>query len=391
MRPKSMVLILIALGCGLIASIGISQVVDKSGKDDTPEVQLAPVYVAAVDIPVHQKLNAQAVKLEEWPVDKIPPTAVGKFEDLDGRKPAAPLFKGEVILSGKIIDPSSRTMKSERIPKGYRVVSVDVNMSSAVSGLLSPGDRVDVLGFFKRRNRPPMTRTVLTDISVFAINDKISRPTGEDDARTIKAKTVSLTVKPAQAQRLLLAAELGKLKLSLRNNNDDSREASDGANPEDLGTQGLAGILTGLRLPSTIPAVAAVDNTPKFTMEIISPARMERFVWEDRTTLPERVKQTQTPSLGGESNRDLLGSGSGAGGDEPSTTGDKVEPSSEAMDAISEMIKKNQENIMSEIQEAQEAEKERVEKAKDEIMNLGIGDGTTKTIGPFDSVFEDEE
>ena len=72
MRPKSMVLILIALGCGLIASIGISQVVDKGGKDEAPEVQLAPVYVAALDVPSHQKLNAQSVKLEEWPVDRNP-------------------------------------------------------------------------------------------------------------------------------------------------------------------------------------------------------------------------------------------------------------------------------------------------------------------------------
>lgn len=385
MRPKSMVLILIALGCGLIASIGISQVVDKGGKDETPEVQLAPVYVAALDVPSHQKLNAQSVKLEEWPVDKIPPGAVSKFEDLDGRKPAQPLYKGEVVLAAKIIDPNSRTMKSERIPKGYRVVSVDVNMSSAVSGLLSPGDRVDVLGFFKQRGRPPTTKTVLTDISVFAINDKISRATDEEDGGTIKAKTVSLTVKPAQASRLLLAAELGQIKLSLRNNNDNSTEIPDGSQLEDLGPQGLGGILSGLKLPSAIPAVAAGDNAPKFTMEIVSPARMERFRWTDRNTLPEIVKQTNTPSLGGNSNHDLVGGDSGEGSAGPNTIGEKIEAGSETLDAI----KKKQDEFWSEFQEAQAAEKKKIEKAKDEIKNIGIGNGKTQTIGPFDSVFDD--
>ena len=369
MRPKSMVLILIALGCGLIASIGISQVVDKSGKDETPQVQLAPVYVAAVDIPVHQKLNAQAVKLEEWPVDKIPPTAVGQFEDLDGRKPVTPLFKGEVILAGKIIDPNSRAMKSERIPKGYRVVSVDVNMSAAVSGLLTPGDRVDVLAIFRGRGSPPTTKTVLTDISVFAINDRISRIIEEDDGNTIKAKTVSLTVKPAQAQRLLLAAELGQIKLSLRNNNDNSTESPDESNLDDLGPQGLGGLLSGLKqLPSTIPMVAAVDNTPKFTMEIMSPARMETYRWTDLNSLPEIVKQVDMPSQGGNPNRDLVS------GDEPNTANEDVQAEST----------EKQDEFWSEFEESREAEKEKLQKAQsvfEKTWNV--------KLGPLDSVFDE--
>jgi pilus assembly protein CpaB len=366
----------------LIASIGISQVVDKSGKDETPEVKLAPVYVAALDVPSHQKLNAQSVKLEEWPIDRIPPGAVTKFEDLDGRKPAQPLYTGEVILSAKIIDSTQRALKSERIPKGYRVVSVDVNMSSAVSGLLSPGDRVDVLGFFKGRGRAPVTKTVLTDISVFAINDKISRATGDEDAGSIKAKTVSLTVKPAQAQRLLLAAELGQIKLSLRNNNDDSVETPDGSDPDDLNPQGLAGILSGLKLPPTIP-VAAIDNSPKFTMEVVSPASMNLFSWTDRNALPEIVKRTETASVGGNTNRDLIGGGPEGGGLEATGTSDDAPQSGNPIDAI----KMRQDELWSEFQEAQEAEQKRIEKAKDEIMNLGIGNGKTKTIGPFDSAF----
>ena len=48
-----------------------------------------------------------------------------------------------------------------------------------------------------------------------------------------------------------------------------------------------------------------------------------------------------------------------------------------------------QDEFWSEFQEAQAAEKERIEKAKDEIKNIGIGNGKTKTIGPFDSVFDD--
>ena len=142
-----MVLILIALACGLVASIGISQVVDKRSTEQET-AQLAPVYVAAADIAIHERLTAQTVRREEWPIDRIPPGAVAVLEDIEGRKPSQPLYKGEVILGARLVDPNSRVMTSERIPKGYRVVSVKVSMDSAVSGLLSPGDRVDVIAAF---------------------------------------------------------------------------------------------------------------------------------------------------------------------------------------------------------------------------------------------------
>jgi hypothetical protein len=228
---------------------------------------------------------------------------------------------------------------------------------------------VDVLAIFRGRGSPPTTKTVLTDISVFAINDRISRIIEEDDGNTIKAKTVSLTVKPAQAQRLLLAAELGQIKLSLRNNNDNSTESPDESNLDDLGPQGLGGLLSGLKqLPSTIPMVAAVDNTPKFTMEIMSPARMETYRWTDLNSLPEIVKQVDMPSQGGNPNRDLVS------GDEPNTADEDVQAEST----------EKQDEFWSEFEESREAEKEKLQKAQsvfEKTWNV--------KLGPLDSVFDE--
>ena len=44
MRPKSLLLLALALGCGLIASIGISQVMEKNKGDGT--VVKEPIYIA---------------------------------------------------------------------------------------------------------------------------------------------------------------------------------------------------------------------------------------------------------------------------------------------------------------------------------------------------------
>ena len=45
MRPKSLLLLTLALGCGLVASVGITQVLDRSG-DSGPVAETVPIYVA---------------------------------------------------------------------------------------------------------------------------------------------------------------------------------------------------------------------------------------------------------------------------------------------------------------------------------------------------------
>ena len=45
MRPKSLILLLLALGCGLVASIGISQVLDRRNHHAEPAVEKEPIYV----------------------------------------------------------------------------------------------------------------------------------------------------------------------------------------------------------------------------------------------------------------------------------------------------------------------------------------------------------
>ena len=78
MRGKSLVLIIIALGCGLVASIGISQIMDKKPVDSSHQMKMGKIYVAIVDVDINEPLNAEMVKLEEWPQDKIPEGAITK-------------------------------------------------------------------------------------------------------------------------------------------------------------------------------------------------------------------------------------------------------------------------------------------------------------------------
>jgi pilus assembly protein CpaB len=101
MRPKSLVLLALALGCGLVASIGISQVLDGSNKPAA--VETAPIYVALKNINVGDPLDEKMVSLEEWPKDKVPVGAITKWEDLVERRPRSNIYQGEPLLDSKLL------------------------------------------------------------------------------------------------------------------------------------------------------------------------------------------------------------------------------------------------------------------------------------------------
>src|SRR3954471_7453601 len=141
MRPKSMMLLALALGCGLVASIGISQVMDARNRNAAPDAEKEPILVAAKDIKVNESLNEKNLKLEDWPKEKIPSDAIRNIKDVQGQRAGGIILADEPLRKAKF----AVDHRIEEIPKGYRVVAVPADAVSATGNLLQPGDRVDML------------------------------------------------------------------------------------------------------------------------------------------------------------------------------------------------------------------------------------------------------
>ena len=102
MRPKSLILLLLALGCGLVASVGISQVMDQN-KSAPAAVEMEEILVAAEDLDGLKLVPATKVKLEKWPKDRIPKGALKSLSDIEGRSAKTLIVTGEAILDGKLL------------------------------------------------------------------------------------------------------------------------------------------------------------------------------------------------------------------------------------------------------------------------------------------------
>jgi pilus assembly protein CpaB len=211
---------MVALGCGLVASIGITQVMARRGANQ-PTKDSAAIFVAQEDIPMGDPISPQLLQLEDWPKDKIPPTALAKMEDIENRRPKSIIFKGSPILDNQLWPKGNSAGGAQPyIPKGYNVVAVKVDDVSALGGILRPGDRVNVLVYMQSdpSHGVPRTevRTILQDVKVFGINEVFEPDAAGGDKKLSNARTVELLLTPRQAQAATLASELGRIRLTLR-------------------------------------------------------------------------------------------------------------------------------------------------------------------------------
>ena len=164
MRGKSLALLGLALGCGLVASIGITQVMAKRGGDPVSD-DTETIFVATKDVELGKFLTADVLRLEQWPKDKVPAGALTRMEDVEGRRTKTRLFAGEPILENKLFRKGdANTGPDSLVPKGYRAVSVKVDLSSGNAGMLLPGARVDVLVYLTRNNSKDVPETTVRTI-----------------------------------------------------------------------------------------------------------------------------------------------------------------------------------------------------------------------------------
>lgn len=241
MRTKSIFFLTLALGCGLVAAVGVQQVLaTRDRAAPAPAVEMKAIVVAMEDIPMGDPVKITQIKLEDWPKSKIPEGALFKVEDAEGRRTRTKIYKGSPILEAQLLEKGAVDAgASPWIPKGYRVVSVKVDPVSGSASMLRPSDRVDVVVHFPAMPSKGIpkdyTRTILQNVRVFAVDDKYAL-TGDEKTqqKTLQAKTVSLLVTPEQAEILTAATELGQIRLVMRGLGDNEPVQTKGVDPLEL-------------------------------------------------------------------------------------------------------------------------------------------------------------
>jgi pilus assembly protein CpaB len=125
---------------------------------------------------------------------------------------------GDPIRRSVIVKPGDRDFLQVVLSPGARAIAIPVATGGAGTGLLYPGDRVDVILTQTFKNDPPPARgsvseTVVESLRVLSVDPTDPKSAG---AGSGFGRTVTLEVTHEQAEKINVAAELGKLSLALR-------------------------------------------------------------------------------------------------------------------------------------------------------------------------------
>jgi pilus assembly protein CpaB len=199
-----------------------------------------PVVIAKEDIKELEIIDDRKVQLINIPSKFQMPGHFKRVEDLYNTIAAVPIKKGEQITVPRVTYPGSQSGLSRQISIGKRAMSIQVTEGQAVSRLIKPGDRVDVLAlvdYAAGKKEKLKVKTVLQDVIVLSTGLFITNSVpiinikDEKDSRQMKLNnytnfnTVTLELTPFEVQKMVFLISAGNgIYLSLRNNDDKTVE-----------------------------------------------------------------------------------------------------------------------------------------------------------------------
>ena len=159
------------------------------------------------------------------PLDSVPSGAIRDTTDDRNRLLGSLVRKnidtGSAITSENVLPRGDRGFLASVLEPGTRAISIKVDAESGVSGLIKPGDYVDVVLTQVAEKadvaRRALSETLLQNVRIIAIDQEIVQGGGANNATAAKvAQTVSLQLAPEQVKRMAVAKYLGTLSLAMR-------------------------------------------------------------------------------------------------------------------------------------------------------------------------------
>jgi pilus assembly protein CpaB len=250
------VMVLAATAIALMFYASMDHTAPKVQTVSEPVPLLNNYFVASHSLPVGTLAREEDFATKAVPASDLPRGAILDTPDaragLRGSLVRVFIDAGAPILSENILRPRERGFLASVLEPGTRAVSIAVDAVSGVSGLVWPGDHVDVVLTHEIENASlahrALSEIVVADVRIIGIDQEIAQGTAASNTTAGKvAHTVTLQVSPQQVEQVMVAGHLGKLALSIR---------SAAEQPEVTSSRSMT--FGG----DVSPALAAQDNSP---------------------------------------------------------------------------------------------------------------------------------
>jgi pilus assembly protein CpaB len=212
------------------------------------------VLVASHDIPARAAATSDLFSIQQRDVGQVDSDAISDAKDLAGTYTLVAIPAGGVATHSKIGLASAATLPA-RLPIGMRAASISIDNVKGVAGLITPGDRVDVIAVPSAvAGETPRGLAILRGVLVLAMGSNVETVTSAPGPLSVPApslSTVTLALTPDQVDRLTGADLTATLRLALRN----PKEPTDSLPPEVLTLAAQSG--TSAAAPARVPSTPA--------------------------------------------------------------------------------------------------------------------------------------
>lgn len=211
-RTTLIVAIVLAIGTGFLTLNYLSGLQRQANGNSAPR----QIIVAAVDIPARVPITASMLATVARPASAIEPDAITDASKAVGALSLITIPAGSTITESKVGHPTDVGLPVQLKP-GMRAVSIQIDKVKGVSGLIEPGDYVDVIAVLPRvGNKPPPAAAILRGVRVLSVGDQLEYSSATPSPQEANSTTVTLEVTPKQADMIDMADLNTVLRLALR-------------------------------------------------------------------------------------------------------------------------------------------------------------------------------
>jgi pilus assembly protein CpaB len=219
MKPKTIILMVVAIGCGLAASYMTSRLLADRANKEQP-VATVKVLVAVKKVPAFEPIkNPQDYFIEkEVPEGTYPSKCLRSFDDIRGQRLAKAKQEEETIFKDDILTKDQAGIYANLQP-GQRAIAIRVNPEVLAGGFVLPGSRVDFISTYTGPQGEIQAETIMQNVLILAVDQVTNR----EDKQAMLASTVTVALKVEEGQRLALAARNTDIRLVLRSPDDKEK------------------------------------------------------------------------------------------------------------------------------------------------------------------------
>ena len=211
------------------ATFGIYRVLQVTKAE--AKITTQPVVVALEDIPESKAIDRASLRVAQWVSGTAPAGAFSSIDSVVGRVTRVDIFKGEVVVPGRLAPNGTGAGLQVKITPGKRAMPVRVDDISGIGGLIQPNSRVDVMSVIRDKSNQNVAKLFMANMRVLSVGTQDTRTV---DNRPISAAMVALEATPVEAERLAIAQAEGRIQLVLRGYGDPDSLKTEGAKTADV-------------------------------------------------------------------------------------------------------------------------------------------------------------